>query len=293
MKILYCCNYSAILVVESADFTLFYLLINFKMKDAMNGVGSFVIKATYVFVLVAVSIGLFGFSMYQMASALNDESGYKNTFSVEGTAKKKVTLDTAKVNLGVVLKDTTPVAVQQKASERYEKAIEAIKALGIPSEDIQTQNYTVSSVYKYETNEIEGYEINLSLVVIVRDTKPESELVSKVINAATESGFNSINSLDFYLEDMEKIQDELKEEAIEDAKARAERESKLAGLKIGKVTNMSSYNPYPYYDYGYAGMDMMSNAKLGAPEAVDMPQIQIQPGQTEVEVSVTLQYEIK
>jgi uncharacterized protein len=263
------------------------------MKDAVNGIGSFLVKSTYVFILVAVSIGLLGFSMYQMASALNDESGYQNTFNVEGRAKKKVTLDTARVNVGVVLKDTTPVAVQQKASERYEKAIDAIKALGIPAEDIQTQNYSVNSVYKFETNEIEGYEINLSLVVIVRDTKPESALVSKVINAATESGFNSINSMSFYLEDMEKIQDELKEEAISDAKARAERESSLAGLRIGKVVNMNSYNPYPYYERGYENMDMVSNAKLGVPEAVDMPQIQIQPGQTEVEVTVNLQYEIK
>jgi uncharacterized protein len=265
------------------------------MKETMSGVGSFVVKATYVFVLVAISIGLFGFSMYQMASALNDQSGYRNSFSVEGKAKRKVTLDTAKINLGVVLKDKTPVEVQKKATERYEKAIGAIKDLGIKAEDIQTQNYSVSSVYKWESNEIEGYEIRLSLVVIVRDTKPESELLSRVINAATESGFNSVNSMEFYLEDIERVQDELKEEAIADAKARAERESKLAGLKIGKVINMNSYNPSPYFDYGYRsyeGMDMVANSQLGMEEMVEMPAIQIQPGQTEIEVTVNIQYEI-
>ncbi len=261
------------------------------MKEAIKQVGLFAAKATFVFALVIGSLLVFGGVLYKTVTDIDDDIGYPRTYSAEGSAEKKVKLDTAQVTLGVILKDSTPALVQKEAGERYEKAINAIKQLGIPEEDIQTQNYNVSTVYNPDTRAVEGYEINLSLQVTVRDTSPEAEMISNVINKASENGFNSVQNLYFYLEDLQSVQDELKNEAIEDAKQRAKNEADAAGLKLGDVINMYSYTPGPYYDREYGATAMEANVVKESTDS-SLPSIQIQPGQTEVSIEVTLEYEI-
>lgn len=268
--------------------TLF--IINLVMSEKQTGFFSFVAKSTYVFVLVVASIIISAVALFVTIKKTDDIVNQNYTFDVSGSATKRVNLDTARISLGVILKDQTPTEVQKRASERYSKAIEAIKAVGIPQEDIQTQAYNVRSVTNPDTREVEGYEINLSLDVIIRDTKPESEIVTKVINAASESGFNNINDLYFYLDDIVAFQDELKDEAINDAKERAKQQADAAGIKLGKILNMYSYDDRPYYDTGFAYSEMKANAVDY--EEASLPAIEFQPGQTEVVSNVTLVYEI-
>lgn len=261
------------------------------MKENIKPIIQFAAKATYVFILVLLSLLTTGIIFIKSVEKINREIGNQQTFSVQGYSKKKVALDTAKITLGVVLEDKSPAEVQRRASERYNKAIEAIKQVGIEEKDIQTQNYNVRTLYEFETQEIRGYEIDLSLIVTVHDTNPESELITKIINAASENGFNAVNNLQFYLEDYQAVQDEIKEEAINDAKERALREAQAAGLNLGDVVNMYSDNVYPYYERseGYA---MEANTKDYAIEE-PLPAIEIQPGETEVNSTVTLVFEIK
>lgn len=261
------------------------------LSTESKGVVIFGVKATYVFILVIMLLLLAGGVLVASFGKLNEDISGKRTYSAEGSAKRKVVLDTARVTLGVDIEGATSNEIQKEATEKYNAAVEAIKQAGIPEEDIQTQNYTISPKYERSTGKPDGYQIQLSLIVTVRDTDPRSEQVSKVINAGSNSGFNLVRGLNFYLDDAQAVQDELKAEAIEDAKARAERDASVAGLKLGKILNVYSGNYYPYYDYEYRGMGVADSAS--APKEEPMPDIQIQPGQTEVEVSVRVEYELR
>lgn len=261
------------------------------MERPLRVIVLFGAKATYVFALVVAAIVIAGVIFTNSLKEVQSDVNNNRTYSVEGYAKKDVVPDTAQVTLGVVLEGQSTVEIQKRATDSYNKVIDALKASGVAETDIKTQNYTVRTTYDIETGKNSGYAIDLALVITVRDTNPESKKVSDVIRVAGENGFNSINNLNFYLDDTNAVRDQLKEEAIKDAKARAEKQAAIAGLKLGKVVTMfdNYYDPYvsnePYY-----GME--ASAKAGDAMAEPMPNVQIQPGQTEVQVTVTVEYEL-
>ncbi|MCA9385121.1 SIMPL domain-containing protein [Candidatus Dojkabacteria bacterium] len=263
------------------------------MRPAKHVLFLFFAKATYVFLLVLGVAALTTGIIYYSVEKATTEFRYPQSFSVEGRASKKVSLDTADITLGVHLEDESVTAVQEEAGTIYNDAIEKIKAVGIPEEDIQTQGYNVNEKYdpEREIDEPVMYQIDLALKVSVRNTKPEDQLISEVVNAASSAGFNKVNNLRFYLDDYQAVQDEIKEEAIADAKARAEREANAAGLTLGDVRNMYSGGYYPYYDdYSMRSMEAGGSADFATPES--LPTVEFQPGQTEVTANVTLEYEI-
>lgn len=190
---------------------------------------SFALKAVFVFILCAGTIVIIGGVLYSTIDKLATDVRSDKTYSVQGKAKRKVALDSADLNLGVLITGPTAVEVQKQAGEKYNKAIKEIKALGIKEDNIQTQGYSVQPVYKPTTNDIEKYQIDLTLMVKLEGVKPESDLVGKVINVAADAGFNKVNNLNFYLDDYDKIVDEIKGEAIEDAK---EEQNKKPNLLI-------------------------------------------------------------
>lgn len=255
----------------------------------MKSLLSFSLKATYVFGLVLVTLFVAKVMYVNSQRELQSEVNNQRTFSVNGEATKDVTLDTAKLNLGITLRGDSAQKLQQEATQKYNEAIGKIKAAGIPEEDIKTQGYNVNPVYDPEKGTPNGYEVALSLEVTVRNTNPESELVSKIVNAGNEAGFNTVNSLQFYLEDIKAVQDQIKELAIQDAKSRAEKEASQAGLKLGKVLNVYENNYGPFNSYAEP---MMAGAEFKAVDTEEsLPPIEIQPGQTEVKVQVTIEYE--
>ncbi len=252
----------------------------------------FALKAVFVFVLVIGVIGIGTMIFFDRAQ----ESFYVDTtFSADGTAKRLVTPDIAEITIGTYVQGRDITSIQKQATEKINKATDAVKALEIPDEDVQTVNYNLTPEKKFESNEIESYSVNVAIKVTIRNTDPKDEMVGKVIEAATNAGLNEVRSLTFEVDNQEEILDELKVEAIDNAKERAKVLAKESGLKLGKLLNMSEgYNPYYYDDY-------KSAASFGSAEsmpAVNLPldaapEIQVEPGQFELSTTVTLIYEIK
>ncbi len=249
----------------------------------------FAYKATYVFVLVLISLGVTA----TLLGYLTQREISKRTYSVQGHASENFTPDTAEINLGVTLYGDNVIELQKKASEAYQEAIDAIKTAGIDEKDIKTQQYTIQETYRGLGDDVKPTnEVSLSLVITIRDTKPESKLISETINAGTEAGFNKVNSLRFYIDDLLAAQDSIKELAIKDAKERAKTESNLAGLKLGKVINVYSNDYYPG-NYQEQGVNTMQ--KLDALDSVApiIPSVDILPGEQEISVDVTLEFELR
>ncbi|MBN1915459.1 SIMPL domain-containing protein [Candidatus Dojkabacteria bacterium] len=253
----------------------------------------FAVKAVLVFGLVIAVIFIGTMVFFKEAQGnLNVD----RTFSVSGTAKKMVTPDIAELTVGTIVQGKEINMIQDEATQKINNATEKIKSLEIPSEDIQTINYNLTPEKKINSNEIESYTVNIAIKITLRNTEPKDEMVGNVIEAATSAGLNEVRSLYFKVDNEETILDELKLEAIENAKERGKILSSEAGLKLGKLINMSegygSYSSYSNYPYEPR---VPENAAISQDilQSDGNPIVQIQPGQFELSTIITLLYETR
>jgi uncharacterized protein YggE len=93
-----------------------------------------------------------------------------------------------------------------------------------------------------------------------------------------------VQGINFTIEEATALKDEAREEAMEDAKAKAERLAELAGVKLGKPISISEYSSAPPVSYGRAPM------ALDEAEEVVTP---IEAGELEVALSVEVVYAIE
>ncbi len=209
----------------------------------------------------------------------------ETTFNTSGDAEITAVPDEAQVRLGIDIKKDTVIGAQDEANQIINDISEAVKKLGIDKEDIQTQNYRVSTEYDYRSPErrITGYRVNTQIVVKITNF----EKLNQVIDTATSLGANQVGGISFSLS--EEKQDELKKEArkvaIDEAKDSAEELAKLAGIKLGRVVNVTESEGGNYNYPIYARAEMALDA--GGPEEAT----QIEPGSEIYRHSVTLSYE--
>lgn len=206
-----------------------------------------------------------------------------STFDVSAEGKVTVIPDTAEVDLGIQIQKPTVQAAQKEANEKINKIIEELKKIGVKKELIKTTRYNVYPNYDYrEGQKIVGYNIDINLTVKVKDF----DKINQVIDTATKFGANQVGSLNFTVD--EERQEELKMEArklaIEKAKKKAKEIASAGGLRLGKIVNISEniVSPYPVFRTEAVG--------LGGIEEKTEP-TQIQPGETEITISVILSYE--
>ncbi len=132
---------------------------------------------------------------------------------------------------------------------------------------------------------IMGYSGNISLSIKIRN----KDNVSKVINAITASGANQVGSVQYVVDDMDAFKDKARELAIKDAKERAKKIAKQAGMRLGEVTNVIE-------DGGYGGAMYDTYAMSAKAESAPYRQQtepDIQEGTQNITARVTLYFERK
>ncbi len=207
-----------------------------------------------------------------------------NMISFTGEGKVYTTPDIAFVDFSVVTQGTDINNVQDENTKKMNKVTEFLKGFGIEEKDIKTTNYNLYPQYTYENDrvpQIIGYQINQTLSVKIRKIDQAGEILKKVVN----TGINQVNSFYFGVENDEEIKEQARQIAIEDAKKKAEKLASQIGIKLGEITgfseNLGGY-PVPMYESSYKATGMGGS---GTPN--------IQAGENEIIVSVTLTYKIK
>jgi uncharacterized protein YggE len=107
--------------------------------------------------------------------------------------------------------------------------------------------------------------------------------------AATKNGINNVSGLSFYLEDSEKVKQELKLEAIDNAKAKANELASKSGLRLGTLKNVEEGGYYPMYTNASGASPMAVSEKSVARDTA-IP-LNVQPGESEMNINITLVYE--
>lgn len=205
---------------------------------------------------------------------------------VSGEGRVTVVPDLAIVTLGVSAQTATVAESQSQAATSMDKVMAALKANGVAEKDIQTQNYSIRQVTRWDDKTqqevIIGYNVSNTVTAKLRDIPKAGATIDAVVAAGGDNiRFNGIN---FSIDKPEQYYTQARELAMKDAKAKADQMAKLSGLTLGPATYVSesSYvpgpTPYPVY----------KDAAMGA-----APSTSISAGEMEVVLNVQIAYSIK
>jgi len=210
-----------------------------------------------------------------------------NTVSFNGEGKVTAKPDVAQIDVSIVTEAVTSKAAQDANSAKSKTLTDFLKTQGIEDKDIKTSGYNIYPQYNYNQPnarpQITGYQVNQSMQIKVRNLDKVNEILDGIVGA----GVNQINGLQFTIDDMEKLKEDARQKAVEDAKMKAKALERQIGVNLGKIVNFSeNYGGFPPPIY-YAA-DKLEARGMGGGGGPSVP-----TGENEVVVSVQLTYQIK
>ena len=196
--------------------------------------------------------------------SVSGDDGGERLISVTGTAMTSIDPDLLVVTFGVETREKTAKQALDVNSNTMNEIISAIKSAKITEDEINTSRFNIHPVYEgYEDpvtkrwkQELVGYEVTNTITV----ETSKLDLAADVIDLAVTSGANRVDNVSFTLspEKHEQIKDDLIEDAILNAKAKAENALKPLDYSITgvKVVSLSEFGmpspPMPMFDMGYS-----------------------------------------
>lgn len=148
--------------------------------------------------------------------------------SVSSRGEVKVVPDRARIEISVQTKAETAAAAATENAKKQKAVIDALRALGLGSNDIATSGYNVFPEQRYEQNKepvIIGYNVTNTLSVELKSIS----LVGPAIDAALAKGANMITSLQFYASNTEAARQEAIAIAIRKSRSDADAAARAAG----------------------------------------------------------------
>jgi len=208
----------------------------------------------------------------------------EHTISVTGTGRIVVSPDISDIRLGVSITRPTVKAAREAAAATMTRVIAALKKVGIADKDLQTTVLYLQPNYTYPsggTPRLTGYTLSNGLAVTVRDLGKIGDAVDEALAA----GATTLDGISFRVDDPAKAEQQAREEALSQAKAKAGTLASGAGVSIAGVASISeTAGPMPYPVY--YGADRLA----AIPKDTATP---IQAGTNEVIVTVSVVYLIK
>ena len=179
----------------------------------------------------------------EMAATVARESVAGSGIWVNGQATVTVEPDLVLLNIGVEAIAETVAEARAEAGGAMDSIVDAVKAHGLEDQDVQTQSFNIWPQYEYpevtsggtrtRKQVLVGYTVNNSARIKIRDV----DAVGTIIDAVAEAGGDAtrIDGINFSVEDPMPFMTQLREEAVQDAAAKAEHLASLAGVEVGNL----------------------------------------------------------
>ncbi len=235
-------------------------------------------------ILLLIGVSLYGCTS-GTPSNLNVSQNQQQGIWVTGQGKVSVTPDIATVQLGIQAQANTVADAQKQASDAMNKVMDALKANGVDSKDIQTSYFNIQRLTKYDQNTQEnvttGYQVTNLVTAKIRDVNKTGTTIDAVAQAGGD--FTQVNNISFSVNDPLPYYDQARQKAIANAQDEAKSLADLAGVKLGKPTYITESEgnvlpPVPIFSKA-AGVDMATTP--------------ISPGQEDITITVTIAYAIQ
>ncbi len=216
----------------------------------------------------------------------NSQKPERRTLVVTGSADITVAPDICYMSFAVETNN-------RKAGDAYKDNVElmnrinaAVKAQGVEAKDMQTTNFSIAPNYQYTEKGKRiflGYRVYNTLFVAVRNLSK----VPAVLDAAIDAGALDVGGISFTVEDSKKYTEEVRRQALREARKKAEESAQILGFKLGTPINVSEAQPYDYNE-GYSKATGMMDRAV----AEEAPAPAIEAGQLKLSRTVYVTYEI-
>ncbi len=235
--------------------------------------------------LAAVIIGG-SFFVYGKTVETRDHS--PTIITVSGEGKEYGSPDIAMLSFGV---QTGRRSTAKEAMDVLQKTMtavfQAVQKEGVQTKDTQSESFSLSPAYDWTNGRqiLGGYEASQTLSVKVRDL----DKVSAVLGAATNAGANQAGDVNFAIDNPEKVRATAREKAITQAQEKAATLATQLHMSLGKIKGFMEDSA------GQGPLPMMKRVMLdsSAAGAGAAPSLPLPAGQQEVDVQVSLTYELR
>jgi uncharacterized protein len=194
----------------------------------------------------------------------------RSGITVTGVGHAEAVPDEAEFSVGITTKGDTARAALTANSGRMQELIAALKAAGIASKDLKTQDVSVGPSYEDRG----GYVARNSVSVRIR----ELNRAGAVLDAASRAGATEVYGPSLTRSDREALEAQALADALANARSRAKALADAAGKPLGEVTAIVE-NGRPEPGPVYALAARAADAK--AP---------IEPGTEEITATVTVTF---
>jgi uncharacterized protein YggE len=165
---------------------------------------------------------------------------------VIGEGSITVSPNYAQITSGV----TTDAKTVKEASDANTKLMNAVmQALldfGIVQKDIQTSRFSIEPIYTSQSSsapaKLSGFRVSNQVQAKVREISQVGEILDRMIKA----GATDVGNIAFLVSEPQRAIDQAREDALADARRKAELYARAAGIRLGRVawiTETSNYMP--------------------------------------------------
>jgi hypothetical protein len=176
------------------------------------------------------------------ATAADAEPEPRLRVTGEGTAS--VEPDMALLYLTVTREGDSARAALDANSAAMKEVLAAMRAQGIAERDLQTANFSIHPRYQHrphnqsgvqEPPRIVGYTVSNSLTVRLRDIAR----LGAILDESVSLGVNEGGNIQFLNDDPAEALTQARQDAVRDALARARTLAEAAGVKLGRILEIS------------------------------------------------------
>jgi len=202
--------------------------------------------------------------------------------SVTGEAHVSVPPDLAQIDAGVTSEAKTAREASDANNAAMGKVLLALRDAGIAAKDYQTSRLSLQPQYSSSKTSgpasIVGYRAGNRVTIRLHDVGKIAGVIDTVVTA----GANEIGGITFMVSQTSKLLDDAREQAIADARRKAEIYAKAAGMTLGSALSISEEGaPQPLF-----------RTRMAAPMAAGAP-VPIAQGEETLSVSVAVSWAIK
>lgn len=214
------------------------------------------------------------------APALADD--FPSAITVSGEATVSAAPDLAQIDAGVANDAKTAKEASDANNAAMGKVLLALKGAGIPEKDYQTSRLSLQPQYGQNkstgASPVIGFRASNRVTVKIRDVTKVAGIIDTLVSA----GANDIGNISFEVTQASKLLDDAREQAVADARRKAEIYAKATGATLGATLSVSEGGgPMPLFKGRMAAEPMAR-----APAAVA-------PGEETLSVTVSVSWAIK
>ena len=206
----------------------------------------------------------------------------QNSVAVAGTGRVAGVPDVLRLDMGVQHNGNDVNEALNATNADVNRIKKALDKYDVDAKDVQTSQLSINPHYVGD-GKVEGYEVFQGLTIKLRDLNKAGKAISDA--AAAGGNATRINGVSFDIEDNAKLVQAARDAAFADAKAKAEQYAKLAGRRLGNVTQISEDTSYDNAPQPYA----MADTAAASGKAASVP---IEAGSQQVSVNSNVTWEL-